>query len=46
MPIITRFPFAQFDTIKKLAQKESCVIVGRCADYALEDDPFTVKCMG
>ena len=28
---------------KKLAQKESCVIVGRCADYALEDDPFAVS---
>ena len=30
---------AQFDTIKKLASEESCVIVGRCADYALADDP-------
>ena len=34
---------AQFDAIKKLAEKESCVIVGRCADYALEDDPFAVS---
>ena len=30
---------AQFDTIKKLASEESCIIVGRCADYALSDDP-------
>ena len=28
---------AQFDTIQKLSAKESCVIVGRCADYALRD---------
>ena len=30
---------AQFDTIKKLAEEESCVIVGRCADYALAEYP-------
>ena len=30
---------AQFDTIKKLAEEESCIIVGRCADYALADHP-------
>lgn len=28
---------AQFDTIKMLAEKEDCVIVGRCADYILRD---------
>ena len=43
MPINHKVFLAQFDAIKKLAQKESCVIVGRCADYALEDDPFAVK---
>ena len=26
-----------------LAQRESCVIVGRCADYALEDNPYAVS---
>ncbi len=28
---------AQFDTIKNLAEKESCVIVGRCGNYALQE---------
>ena len=28
---------AQFNTIKKLAKEGPCVIVGRCADYALSD---------
>ena len=43
MPINHKIFLAQFDTIKKLAQRESCVIVGRCADYALEDNPFAVS---
>ena len=34
---------AQFDTIKKIAEEESCVIVGRCADYALADFKNCVK---
>ena len=34
MPINHKIFLAQFDTIKKLADQESCVIVGRCADYA------------
>lgn len=34
---------AQFDTIKKIANQESCVIVGRCADYVLKDNPNVVK---
>lgn len=29
----------QSDTIRRLAKKESCVLVGRCADYILRDDP-------
>ena len=28
---------AQFDTIKKIADEGPCVIVGRCADYALAE---------
>ena len=37
MPINHKVFLAQFDAIKKLAEKESCVIVGRCADYILGD---------
>lgn len=29
----------QSDAIRKLAENESCVLVGRCADYILRDDP-------
>ena len=39
MPINHKVFLAQFDTIKKIASEESCVIVGRCADYILEDIP-------
>ena len=43
MPISHKVFLAQFDTIKKLADEASCVIVGRCADYALEDYPNVVS---
>ena len=43
MPINHKIFLAQFDTIKKLAEEASCVIVGRCADYALEDYPNVVS---
>ena len=36
MPISQKVFLAQFDTIKKVAEEGPCVIVGRCADYALE----------
>ncbi len=39
MPLNHKIFLAQFDTIKKLANEESCVIVGRCADYALSEYP-------
>ncbi|SFG26945.1 cytidylate kinase [Lachnospiraceae bacterium C7] len=39
MPLNHKIFLAQFDAIKKIASQESCVIVGRCADYALEEDP-------
>lgn len=29
----------QSDAIRKLASEQSCVLVGRCADYILRDDP-------
>lgn len=37
MPISQKIFLAQYDTIKKIAEEGSCVIVGRCADYALAD---------
>ena len=43
MPINHKIFLAQFDTIKKLAEEASCVMVGRCADYALEDYPNVVS---
>lgn len=43
MPINHKVFLAQFDAIKKLAEQESCVIVGRCADYALEEYPGAVS---
>ena len=39
MPINHKIFLAQFEAIKALADREPCVIVGRCADYALEDYP-------
>ena len=36
MPINHKVFLAQFDAIKKIADKGSCILVGRCADYALE----------
>ena len=39
MPISHKVFLAQFDTIKKIAKEEPCIIVGRCADYALSDFP-------
>ena len=39
MPLNHKVFLAQFDTIKHLADTESCVIVGRCADYALAEYP-------
>lgn len=37
IPLNQKVFLAQFDTIKKIADEGSCVIVGRCADYALAD---------
>ena len=43
MPLNHKVFLAQFETIKKIAEKESCVIVGRCADYALSDNPECIN---
>lgn len=37
MPISHKVFLAQFDAIKSFANEGACVIVGRCADYALSD---------
>lgn len=37
MPLNQKVFLAQFDSIKKIAEEGPCVIVGRCADYALAD---------
>ncbi|MCR5122361.1 MAG: cytidylate kinase-like family protein [Ruminococcus sp.] len=42
MPLNQRIFLAQFDTIKTLGQTP-CVIVGRCADYVLDDRPNKVS---
>ena len=44
MPINHKVFLAQFDAIKKLASEGPCVMVGRCADYALAEykDCFSV----
>ena len=39
MPINHKIFLAQFEAIKKLASEGPCVMVGRCADYALADNP-------
>ena len=38
-----RIFIAEEKVIKDLANKESCVIVGRCADYILKDNKDTIK---
>ena len=39
MPLNQKVFLAQFDVIKKIAEEGPCVIIGRCADYALEMNP-------
>ena len=37
MPISHKVFIAQFDAIKKVAEEGPCIVVGRCADYALSE---------
>ncbi|MFR9190441.1 MAG: AAA family ATPase [Anaerotruncus massiliensis (ex Togo et al. 2019)] len=39
VPINQKLFLAQFDAIRKIVRERDCVIVGRCADYALRDEP-------
>lgn len=43
MPLDHKVFLAQFDAIKELADTEPCVIVGRCADYALSEYPNVIN---
>ena len=33
----------QAQVIKELAEKESCIMIGRCADYVLKDNPNVIR---
>lgn len=43
LPLNHKLFLAQFEAIRKIADKNSCVMIGRCADYALED--YDVNCI-
>lgn len=43
MPINHKVFLAQFNAIKEIAKEGPCVMVGRCADYALADHPDLVS---
>ncbi len=42
LPLNHKIFLAQFETIRSLAN-EPCVIVGRCADYVLKDNPNVIN---
>ena len=42
MPLNHKIFLAQFETIKNIAKKGPCVIVGRCADYVLKNEPTII----
>lgn len=37
LPLNQKLAFAQFDVIRRVAEEGNCVIVGRCADYVLQE---------
>lgn len=43
LPVNDKLYLLQHQIIKDIAEKESCVIVGRCADYILRDNPKRVS---
>lgn len=43
MPLDQKVFLAQFDAIKKIANEGPCVMVGRCADYALSSYPNCIS---
>ena len=43
MPLNHKIFLAQFDAIRRIANEGPCVIVGRCADYVLRENPDAVS---
>ena len=43
MPMNDKLFLIQANTIRKIAEEGSCVIVGRCANYVLKDDPDLIR---
>lgn len=43
LPISQQFFLAIFESIRKVSSEGDCVIVGRCADYVLRNDPDCVN---
>lgn len=43
MPMSDRIYIAQADVIRDIAEKGSCIIVGRCADFILDNNPDVFK---
>jgi len=43
MPMSDRIYIAQADVIRDIAEKGSCIIVGRCADFILDKNPDVFK---
>ena len=43
LPVNDKLYLLQHKIIKEIAEKENCVIVGRCADYVLRDNPKRVS---
>lgn len=43
LPVNDKLYLLQHRIIKDIAEKENCVIVGRCADYVLRDNPKRVS---
>ena len=43
MPLNDQLFLIQSNTIRKVASKGSCIIIGRCGDYILKDDPDLIS---
>ena len=43
LPLNQKIFLAQFETIRSLAEKGPCVIVGRCADYVLKNNDNVIN---